>query len=304
MQHAYHTPVLLRESIEGLSITACGGVYVDTTFGGGGHARAILEQLHTVGGGHLYAFDQDEEAMAQAPQDELFTFVRSNFRYLKNWMRYYGVEVLDGLLADLGVSSHHLDEASRGFAFRFEAPLDMRMNRSGGRTAAEIVNEESEEHLADIFHYYGELRQARQLAAAIVKARQQKTIETTSDLLRIIDPLLYKESEKKEQAKAFQALRIEVNHEMEALKEMLSSAITLLKPGGRIVVITYHSVEDRIVKNMLRAGKEDGVVATDFFGQRSLPLRAINKKVIVPSQEEREHNPRSRSAKMRIAEKI
>ncbi len=302
MPSAYHTPVLLSASVDGLNIGRGGGVFVDATYGGGGHAREILRRLSA--DDHLYAFDQDSDVEGHLIADERFTFIRSNFRYLKNWMRYYGVAAVDGVLADLGLSSHHLDEASRGFSFRFEAPLDMRMNRSCVRTAADIVNEESEERLAEIFFLYGELRQARALAAAIVRARQQAPLTTTSALLRVVAPLLPPERAKKEQAKAFQALRIAVNDELTALRELLAAAITLLRPHGRLVVITYHSLEDRLVKNMMKAGAADGAVATDFFGRRVVPLRAVNKKVIYPSAAEQESNPRSRSAKLRIAEKI
>ncbi len=304
MTTAYHTPVLLRESVDGLNICKAGEVFVDVTFGGGGHSLEILRRLQKVGGGHLYGFDQDQDAEANVPNDEHFTFVGSNFRYLSNWMRYYGVEQIDGLIADLGVSSHHLDDEKRGFSFRFEAPLDMRMNRNSKRTAADILNEESEEKLSEIFRIYGEFRQANRLAAAIVKQRQQKRIATTADLLRLLLPLCNKEREKKEQAKIFQALRISVNNEMDALADMLRSAIELLKPAGRLVVISYHSVEDRIVKNMMKSGTQDGQVTKDFYGVSSSPMRLVNRRVILPSEGELSSNPRARSAKLRIAEKI
>ena len=297
----YHTPVLLQESIDGLDIKP-DGVYVDVTFGGGGHSKEILRRLGK--NGHLYGFDQDEDAEKNILDDDRFTFVRSNFRYLTNWMRYYNVEHIDGLLADLGVSSHHFDDETRGFSFRFEAPLDMRMNKRSGMTAAEILNDYSEEQLADIFYVYGELKNARKIASAVVKAREEKRIETTGHLMQIAEKLLQREREKKETAKLFQALRIEVNHEMDALKEMLSGACETLRGGGRLSVITYHSLEDRIVKNFMKAGNVEGKVKQDFFGRTEAPLRAISNKVIVPSDEEQQQNPRSRSAKLRIAERI
>ena len=297
----YHVPVLLMDSIDGLNIQP-DGVYVDVTFGGGGHSQEILKRLK--GKGHLYSFDQDADAERNITwKDDRFTFVRSNFRFLKNWMKYYQVEQIDGVLADLGVSSHHFDDESRGFSFRYNAPLDMRMNRRAGKTAADILNEYDEKKLADIFFYYGELKSARKIAATIVKTRQQKPIRTTNDFLTVVEPLFHKEHEKKELAKLFQALRIEVNREMEALKEMLQGATELLKPGGRLSVITYHSLEDRIVKNMIKAGNADGKTTQDFFGKIECPFKPINNKVITPTMEEQEKNPRSRSAKLRIAEK-
>jgi 16S rRNA (cytosine1402-N4)-methyltransferase len=295
----YHIPVLLRESVDGLEIKP-DGVYIDVTFGGGGHSREILSRLGKKG--HLYSFDQDADAEKNSIDDDRFTFVRSNFRYIKNWMRYYEVEQIDGLLADLGVSSHHLDDESRGFSFRFDAPIDMRMNKQAGKTAADIVNDYDEEQLADIFYFYGELKNARKLATAIVKARQTQRIATTGDLLQVTEKLFPKEREKKEMAKLFQALRIEVNHEMEALKEMLNGSKDLLCEGGRLSVITYHSLEDRLVKNMMKAGNTEGKVAQDFFGRTEAPLKPIGK-VIVPDDEEQARNPRSRSAKLRIAER-
>jgi len=297
----YHVPVLLKESIDGLAIQP-DGIYVDVTFGGGGHSREILKHLGAKG--HLYSFDQDADAEKNIVADDRFTFVRSNFRYIKQWMRYYGVEKIDGLLADLGVSSHHFDDAERGFSFRFDAPLDMRMNKRAGLTAADIVNTYTEQQLADIFYLYGELKQARRLAALIVKAREQHHIETTSDLLQKVETLFRPEREKKETAQLFQALRIEVNHEMEALKEMLSGATEILKDGGRLSVITYHSLEDRIVKNVMKAGNAEGHVKQDFFGRTEAPFRLVNNKVIVPTDYEQQKNPRSRSAKLRIAEKL
>lgn len=295
----YHIPVLLRESVDGLEIKP-DGVYIDVTFGGGGHSREILSRLGKKG--HLYSFDQDADAEKNIVDDDRFTFVRSNFRYIKNWMRYYEVEKIDGLLADLGVSSHHFDDESRGFSFRFDAPLDMRMNRQAEKNAADIVNDYSEEQLADIFYLYGELKNARKLAATIVKARQAQRIVTTGDLLQVTEKLFPKDREKKEMAKLFQALRIEVNHEMEALKEMLNGSKDLLGEGGRLSVITYHSLEDRLVKNMMKAGNTEGKIQQDFFGRTEAPFKPVGK-VIVPEPEEQARNPRSRSAKLRIAER-
>ena len=296
----YHIPVLLNESIEGMNLHA-DGIYADMTFGGGGHSKEILRRMGE--DCHLYSFDQDEDAEKNIVDDKRFTFVRSNFRYLRNFMRYYGVEQLDGILADLGVSSHHFDDSERGFSFRFDGKLDMRMNKRAGMTAADIVNTYDEEKLADVFYIYGELKNSRKLAATIAKVRQQKQITTIGEFLDIIKPLFGREREKKELAKVFQALRIEVNHEMEALKEMLYEATDLLKPGGRLVVITYHSLEDRMVKNLIKAGNIEGKVEQDFYGNVQSPFRAVNNKVIVPTDEEVNQNPRSRSAKLRIAEK-
>lgn len=302
----YHVPVMLRECLEGLKIRP-DGVYVDVTFGGGGHSRAILEQLGPKG--HLYSFDQDPDAEKNAfgnDDDALsdkFTFVRSNFRYLKNWMKYHGVKQIDGLLADLGVSSHHLDDASRGFAFRLDAPLDMRMNTRAGQTAADLLNNAPEEELARILTLYGELRQARRMASALVRARQKSPIATTGDLQQILLPMIDPRAQKKELAQAFQALRIEVNHEMQALEEMLQGAIECLAPDGRLVVMTYHSLEDRIVKNVIRSGHADGKIEQDFYGRVIAPLKAVNNKPIIASDDEQQQNPRSRSAKLRIAEK-
>jgi 16S rRNA (cytosine1402-N4)-methyltransferase len=276
---------------------------VDVTFGGGGHSREILRRLGP--DGHLFSFDQDADAEKNIVDDDRFTFVHSNFRWLANWMRYYDIEHIDGLLADLGVSSHHFDDAERGFSFRYDAPLDMRMNREGGKTAADIVNNDTQEQLADIFYLYGELRQSRQIAATIVKARTQKPILTTQDFLQVVDPLFRREKEKKDMARLFQALRIEVNHEMTALSEMLTSATRLLAEGGRLSVITYHSLEDRMVKNVMKTGNVNGKAEEDpVYGRKPSPYRLVNNKVIVPSAEEIERNPRSRSAKLRIAEKL
>ena len=298
----YHIPVLLHESVDGLNIHPS-GTYVDVTFGGGGHSREILRRLGA--DGHLYSFDQDADAEGNIPEgDERFTFVRSNFRYLTNWMRYYGVDHIDGLIADLGVSSHHFDAEERGFSFRFDAPLDMRMNGRAGMTAADIVNHYDEERLANVLYLYGELKNSRKLAAAMVKARALKAVETIDDLLQIVKPFMPREREKKDLARVFQALRIEVNHEMDALHEMLEAALKVLRPGGRLVVLTYHSLEDRMVKNFVRSGRMDGKVEQDFFGRKLTPWRAVNNKVIVPNEEEQRTNPRSRSAKLRIAEKL
>ena len=298
----YHVPVLLGESVDGLNIRP-DGVYVDVTFGGGGHSREILSRLGEKG--HLYSFDQDADAEQNIPPgDSRFTFVRSNFRYLRNWLRYYDESGIDGLMADLGVSSHHFDDEERGFSFRFDARLDMRMNGRGGATAADLVNRYDEDKLARLFYLYGELKNGKKLAAAIVKARELAPIETVENLISVVRPLLGREREKKDMAKVFQALRIEVNHEMDALEEMLTSAIAALRPGGRLVVLTYHSLEDRMVKNFMKSGNIDGKVEQDFFGNRLSPLRLVNNKVIIPDADEQERNPRSRSAKLRIAEKL
>jgi S-adenosyl-methyltransferase mraW len=315
----YHVPVLLKESVDGLNIKP-GGIYVDVTFGGGGHSREILSRIGTKG--YLFSFDQDADAennifesedndinntdtqkARRFVDDSRFTFVRSNFRYLKNWMQYYGIEHIDGLLADLGVSSHHFDDESRGFSFRFDAPLDMRMNKRAGKTAADIINEYDEEQLADLFYLYGELKNSRRIAATLVAARKQAFIATTSDFIRAVEPLFSREREKKDMAKLFQALRIEVNHEMTALKEMLTSATALLTHGGRLSIITYHSLEDRIVKNVMKTGNIEGKVNQDFFGRIESPYKLINNKVITPSEDELSINSRSRSAKLRIAER-
>ena len=296
----YHVPVLLDESINGLNLHP-DGVYIDVTFGGGGHSREILRRLPQ--GSRLFSFDQDADAERNIVDDDRFTFVRSNFRYLKNWMRYYEIDHIDGLLADLGVSSHHFNDESRGFSFRFDAPLDMRMNKRADKTAADIVAEYDEEALADIFYLYGELKNSRRIASALVKARQQHAIATTQDFLHVVEPFFKREREKKDMARLFQALRIEVNHEMEALKEMLAAATQLLAPGGRLSVITYHSLEDRIVKNVMKTGNAEGKMIQDFYGRIETPYRLVNNKVIVPTDEEQQRNPRSRSAKLRIAEK-
>ena len=316
----YHRSVLLTESVDGLDIQP-DGVYIDLTFGGGGHSREILRRLGP--DGRLFGFDQDQDAEKNIVDDDRFTFVRSNFRYVRQWMRYYEVDRVDGVLADLGVSSHHLDDESRGFSFRFaDAPLDMRMNKRASRTAADVLRDYTEEQLASVFYLYGELKQSRRLAALIVKARQQHPIETAGQLLAALgledrpattgDALFAKNGQwsmangqwKKDMARLFQALRIEVNHEMEALRDMLRGATAVLGEGGRLSVITYHSLEDRMVKNLMRSGNVEGRMEQDFFGRTTSPFRMVNNKVTVPSEQEIELNPRSRSAKLRVAEKI
>ena len=296
----YHIPVLLMPSVDAMNIRP-DGTYVDVTFGGGGHSREILSRLED--GGRLLSFDQDEDAERNIVNNPHFTFVRSNFRYLHNFLRYHGIEKVDAILADLGVSSHHFDDSERGFSFRFDAPLDMRMNKRDGLTAADLLRDYSEEQLADVLYLYGEFRQSRRMAAAIVKARQQKSITTTIELANVVAPLLNKSREKKEMARLFQALRIEVNHEMDALRELLAAATDVLGEGGRLSIITYHSLEDRLVKNVMRSGNAEGKVVKDFFGKAETPYRLVNNKVIVPTAEEQERNPRSRSAKLRIAER-
>lgn len=305
---SYHVPVLLEQSIEGLNIHP-EGIYVDATFGGGGHSMEILSHLNDKG--HLFSFDQDLDAEKNIQQEghevllqDNFTFIRSNFRYLKNWMRYYKIEKIDGILADLGVSSHHFDDENRGFSFRFDAPLDMRMNTKASLTAADVINTYNEEQLADIFYLYGELKNARRIASLLAKARSQKNITSTHDLIQAVEAVFGKAREKKDLAKLFQALRIEVNHEMEALKELLNSAQELLTTGGRLVVITYHSLEDRMVKNIMKTGNVQGKVQQDFFGRIETTFKLLNNKVITPTPQEQQENPRSRSAKLRIAEKI
>ena len=297
----YHIPVLLKPAVDGLDIHP-EGTYVDTTLGGGGHTREILSRLGPQG--RLLGFDQDEDAERNIPDDPRFTFVRSNFRFLHNFLRYHGISQIDGLLADLGVSSHHFDDSERGFSFRFDGALDMRMNKRAGQTAADIVNTYSEERLANVFYLYGELKNSRKLAAALVKARAAAPINTIEAFLDIVKPFFGREREKKEMARVFQALRIEVNQEMEALKEMLYAATDALRPGGRLAVITYHSLEDRMVKNLIKTGNVEGKMEKDFFGNTQTPFRAVNNKVIVPDDDETARNPRSRSAKLRIAEKL
>ena len=297
----YHIPALLDECIEGLQIKP-DGTYVDVTFGGGGHSRAIMSQLGPEG--HLYSFDQDLDAYANRIDDPRFTFVHSNFAYLCNFMRFYGVDKVDGIIADLGVSFHHFDEGERGFSFRADGRLDMRMNRDAHRDAAWIVANYTEEQLADVLYLYGELRQARRMASAIVKARNAGTLTTTGQLVEVVKPFIAPKAEKKELAQVFQALRIEVNDEIATLKTLLESSLKVLKPGGRLVVLTYHSLEDRLVKNFIKSGNVEGKVEKDFFGRVNAPLRAVNNKVIVASDAEVERNPRARSAKLRIAELV
>lgn len=303
----YHVPVLLKESVDGMNIQP-NSICVDVTFGGGGHSREILSRLDK--NGHLYSFDQDVDAIKNASDesifDDRFTFVRSNFRFIKNFIKYYEEEEVDAILADLGVSSHHFDEGDRGFSFRFEdGILDMRMNQKARKTAADILNNYSEEKLANIFYLYGELKQSRRIASAIIKGRAEKKYEKISDLLQTLTPFTPKgEKEKKVLAQAFQALRIEVNEEMATLEEMLQSGLDILKKGGRFSVITYHSLEDRLVKNFFKTGNFEGKIEKDFYGNFETPFKLINNKVIVPSEQEQAANPRSRSAKLRIAEKI
>ena len=297
----YHIPALLDECIEGLQIKP-DGTYVDVTFGGGGHSRAIMSQLGPEG--HLYSFDQDLDAYANRIDDPRFTFVHSNFAYLCNFMRFYGVDKVDGIIADLGVSFHHFDEGERGFSFRADGRLDMRMNRDAHRDAAWIVANYTEEQLADVLYLYGELRQARRMASAIVKARNAGTLTTTGQLVEVVKPFIAPKAEKKELAQVVQALRIEVNDEIATLKKLLESSLKVLKPGGRLVVLTYHSLEDRLVKNFIKSGNVEGKVEKDFFGRVNAPLRAVNNKVIVASDAEVERNPRARSAKLRIAELV
>lgn len=295
----YHIPALLPEAIEGLDIKS-DGVYADITFGGGGHSRAILERLSDKG--HLYGFDRDLDARDNAPEDSRFTFVHSNYRYILNFMRYYGVEKLDGILADLGVSFHHFDDAQRGFSFRNDAPLDMRMTKNAHHSAADYLASASEEDLERIFRSYTDLKRPRAVAKAIVKRREQGAIETTFQLSDAVRPILNPRSEKKELAQVFQALRIEVNDEAASLQDFLNASIKILKPGGRLAVITYHSIEDRMVKNFMKTGNVDGQEEKDFFGRSSTPWKLITRSPIVPSEEEVERNPRSRSAKLRVAE--
>ena len=296
----YHVPVLLKQSVEGL-VTDPDGVYVDATFGGGGHSREIVSRLSSKG--HLYGFDQDADTMNNIIDDKRFTFVYSNFRYMRNFMRWYGHQEVSGILADLGVSWHHFDDSTRGFSFRFEGPIDMRMNQKDGIKASDILNDYPEERLAQLFWLYGELQNGRQLAGAIGRARKNSRLETVTQLLDAVRPVIGREREKKDTAKLFQALRMEVNHEVDALREMLESSVQLLGKGGRLVVITYHSIEDRMVKNLMKSGNIEGEIRTDFYGNREVPFKAIGKPV-VPDAAEQAANPRSRSAKLRIAEKV
>ena len=297
----YHIPALLEECLNGLSIKP-DGTYADVTFGGGGHSRAIVERLSPLG--HLYGLDQDIDAWRNRIDDPRFTFVLSNFAYLKNFLRYYGVVAVDGILADLGVSFHHFDDQERGFSFRFDGQLDMRMNQSSTLDARQVIATYSEERLADVLYLYGELKQSRQLARAIVRARSQRDINTTLQLIDVVRPLIRPNQEKKELAQLFQALRIEVNNEIDVLKRLLQQSLDVLRPGGRLVIITDHSLEDRLVKNFMRTGNVEGHVVKDFYGRVQAPLTLVNNKVIVPSADEVARNPRSRSAKLRIAEKV
>ena len=299
MEREYHVPVLLTESVDGLEIKA-NGDYVDVTFGGGGHSREIFSRLKT---GRLFAFDQDEDAAANVIHDERFFFIRHNFKYIRNFLRFYNVEQVDGILADLGVSSHDFDVAERGFSFRFDGDLDMRMNRDSSQSAADIVNTLTEDQLRTMFREYGEIDNAGRLAKQLVSARNAKPVKTIEQFKEAIAPCVPKFQESKYLAKVFQALRIETNKEMDVLHEFLEQSIQLLKPGGRLVVITYHSLEDRMVKNFIKSGDFSGKQEKDFFGNVESPLVAINRKVIVPDEEEIERNPRARSAKLRIAEK-
>ena len=297
----YHIPALLNECINGLNIKP-NGTYVDVTYGGGGHSRAIMEHLGE--GGRLLGFDQDMDALANRLNDSRFTFVHANFSFLKNFLRFHDIEHVDGILADLGVSFHHFDAAERGFSFRQDSALDMRMNRSSQEDATSVLMTRGEEELASIFYLYGELKQSRKLAHAIVKQRQQETIDTTGKLVNVVSPFINKKQEKKELAQVFQALRIEVNHEIDVLKRLLQQSLDVLNPGGRLVVITYHSLEDRLMKNFMRSGNVEGRIEKDFYGRVNTPWKLVNNKVIVASEAEVEANPRSRSAKLRIAEKL
>ncbi|MBR5787599.1 MAG: 16S rRNA (cytosine(1402)-N(4))-methyltransferase RsmH [Muribaculaceae bacterium] len=297
----YHIPAMLQECIDGLQISPS-GTYVDVTFGGGGHSRGIIEQLGE--GGRLFSFDQDLDAYANRIEDPRFTFVHSNFRYLTNFMRFHKIDKVDGILGDLGVSFHHFDKAERGFSFRADAPLDMRMNRSARVDAAQVVNTYTEEQLLRIMADYGDMRRPMPIVRAILKARDNKPVMTTGQLLDVIRPLINPKQEKKELAQIFQALRIEVNGEMDALKRFLESTLEVLRPGGRLVVLTYHSLEDRMVKNFIKTGNTEGIVDKDFFGKVNTPWRQITKGAVAPSQEEIDRNPRSRSAKLRVAELI
>ncbi len=299
MERAYHIPVLLNESVNGLEIKE-NGDYVDVTFGGGGHSREIFSRLKS---GRLFAFDQDQDAAANVIHDDRFFFIRHNFKYIRNFLKYYQVDKVDGILADLGVSSHDFDVAERGFSFRFDGDLDMRMNRDSDQTAADIVNTYTEDQLRKIFREYGEIDNAGRLSRQLVEARNKKTVKTIGQFREAIAPCVSRLQESKYLAKVFQALRIETNKEMDVLLEFLEQSIELLKPGGRLVVITYHSLEDRMVKNFMRSGDSSGKQEQDFFGNVDSPLIAINRKVIVPGEEELEMNPRARSAKLRIAEK-
>lgn len=301
MAQVYHIPALLPQALEALNLRP-DGVYVDATLGGGGHSHAIVERLGA--DGHLYSFDQDEDAIRRAFTDPRFTAVWGNFRYLRNFLRYYGVDAVDGILADLGVSFHHFDDSERGFSFRWEGPLDMRMNRQAPVSAADVVNTYPEERLAELLRLYGEVRDSRRMAAAIVRARAAAPVTTVEALLRIIEPMISPKKQKKELAQVFQALRIEVNDELGALRAFLDQSLAALRPGGRLAIITYHSLEDRLVKNFMKAGNFSGKVEQDFYGRRLSPIRPVGSRAIVPDDNEIASNPRSRSAKLRVAEKI
>lgn len=302
-ENVYHIPAMLSECIAGLDIKP-GGTYVDATFGGGGHSRAIIEAMGSRENvmGHLYSFDQDIDAYANRISDTRFTFVHSNFRYLANFMRYYGVGEVDGILADLGVSFHHFDTAERGFSFRADAPLDMRMNRSGSLTARQMINEYSDEHLAAILRTYGDLKRPGPIVKAILKARGSAAIDSTGQLLDILTPAINPRQQKKELAQVFQALRIEVNGEMQALADFLTATERVLRPGGRLVILTYHSLEDRMVKNFMRSGNIEGRIEKDFFGRNLCPWKTVGRQPLAPTESEIERNPRARSARLRIAE--
>ncbi len=300
-EKVYHIPALLTETIDGLNIKP-DGIYVDVTFGGGGHSREILKRLSDKG--KLFGFDQDADALANVPDDKKFTFVRGNFRFIKNFLKYYGVEKVDGIIADLGVSFHHFDEEDRGFSFRYDGLLDMRMNTLSKLTAGKVINSYTEEQLADVFYLYGELHNSRKIARTIVKSRDEKPVERIFELVEILKPFFSREKEKKDMARIFQALRIEVNQEMQALEELLMSSQDILKPGGRMVILTYHSLEDRMVKNFFKSGNFEGKIEKDFYGNLLTSIRPVNNKVIVASEEEINRNPRARSAKLRIAEKV
>lgn len=300
--NTYHIPALLPQCLDALDIRP-DGTYVDVTLGGGGHTRAILDRLSP--GGHLYSMDQDIDAIERVPQgDPRLTVIHGNFRFLSNFMRYYGISTIDGLLGDLGVSFHHFDDPGRGFSFRWDGPLDMRMNRSAALTAARLLNEATEQEISDILYLYGELRQSRRIAAAIVSRRHQTPVETIEQLLGIVSPFIDPRKEKKELAQLFQALRIRVNNEIQALEQLLIQAAAILRPGGRLAIITYHSLEDRLVKNFMKTGRLDGHQEKDFYGRTLSPLRLLTSKPIVPDDHEIQQNPRSRSAKLRVAVKL
>lgn len=297
----YHIPVLFAQSIDALDIDR-GGIYVDATFGGGGHSRGILDRMGKKG--RLFSFDQDADARANVPADERLTFVESNFRFMRGWLRYHGVEQVDGILADLGVSSHHFDTRERGFSFRFDAPLDMRMNQRGKQTAADVIAKYDHPALTAIFRDYGELDSPHKVASCVIRAREQGQVKTINELMEAVATVTPRGGESKFLAKLFQALRIEVNREMDALEMMLEQSLKVLKPGGRLVVITYHSLEDRIVKNFMKSGNFEGKIEKDFYGRAQLPFKVVTRKAVVPDEAEIARNPRSRSAKLRVAEKL